>query len=897
MERGLQICDNLQAAHTTMDIRATETVEPVSPDEDLEVLPAGTLLAGRFELGRALGWGGYAVVYEALDQELRRRVAVKVLRSERVRPTTLARMRREVAVARDATSPRLVKLYDIGEDGPHTFITMELVEGRSLRDRIAEGPLSLDEVVAVADQVLEALQILHAEGIIHRDLKPANILVDGDGNVKLADFGLARHWENEEMRVTRTEGLVGTMEYLSPEHALGKDLDPRSDLYAFGVVLYEMLSGSLPFGGASSLGTVVAHVTTHAPDVRRVREDVPVWLAVLVRRLLEKQREQRPGSAGDVRRALARKKVDWVYRWKRSRARVVTIALVLAGLAAAFFWGWSHYWSRFDHIASDADDTLRAWDRRGRVLWSVPNAQAGRRAAVVNLREGLRRVAVVPAGDGSLPDGGESSLPLSMRDPQTGREVAVIPLPRAPAVFPVHPAFRLVNLLPVDTDGDGADELVATYIHFYWPSYSVLVDPRTGLSGTMLYASGHHRPLGAVDLDGDGVDEVLFVGPNNKMGWRQGVAAVRATFVRNGEGRVVGANTPDSVYDDNAAALFWYALLPRRRVYGTTLEKVDTRARTIDLVEDDGTRTTLTFDGFVSGSGDPEDTERRERARNGSYGLLREAQLREAMGDVDAALEMERDALELAGEANEPVLAGWISTALARTLARSGRPASETEPRIEHLLATTDGGPELCWEVARAFSRRGEPRRAADWFQRALTLSTRDWVGHPPADYMTEAVIALVELREWDEALGLIDRFMTGRDQSTAESRRAMALVHWRSGRPMTEPIVYDRASHWLHNYWVLEYAWAAGSEPATFLETVRRELHGAENGPWIRSLEADVLAALGRSDEALPIVRQAWESVTADPADGTARIHREVVEQRLRKIEAAVAVQSGSIR
>ncbi|MCE7957816.1 MAG: serine/threonine protein kinase, partial [Acidobacteria bacterium ACB2] len=164
-------------------------------------------------------------------------MALKVLRADRVSEAALRRFRREAAVARDAASPRLVRVFDIGHAADSLFLTMELVEGESLKERLARGRLPLDETLRVFAEVLRGLQVLHALGIVHRDVKPANVLLASDGTVKLADFGLALHLSADESRATETGSLVGTVEYLSPEQALGRSLDGRSDLYAAGVVL------------------------------------------------------------------------------------------------------------------------------------------------------------------------------------------------------------------------------------------------------------------------------------------------------------------------------------------------------------------------------------------------------------------------------------------------------------------------------------------------------------------------------------------------------------------------------------------------------------------------------------------------------------------------------------
>ena len=284
-----------------------------------------------------LGMGGSAVVYEAFDRELKRRVALKVLRTDRTSEASLKRFRREVAIARDAAGSRLVRVFDIGQAGDTVFLTMELVEGESLRELLARGPLAPERAVEIGAEVLRALADLHALGIVHRDVKPGNILLATTGEVKLADFGLARHWEGTETRVTETEGLVGTVEYLSPEQALGDLLDARSDLYSFGVVLFEMLAGKVPLRGDSAIGTIVAHIRQEPPDVRKLRPQAPAWLAGVVTRLLAKDRERRYATAADVLADLeARKARRAPRRLRRPLAIGVPAAFLAILLVLAF---------------------------------------------------------------------------------------------------------------------------------------------------------------------------------------------------------------------------------------------------------------------------------------------------------------------------------------------------------------------------------------------------------------------------------------------------------------------------------------------------------------------------------------------------------------------------------
>ncbi|MBK9966574.1 MAG: serine/threonine protein kinase [Holophagales bacterium] len=271
----------------------------VSRDEPggIRLFAAGAAVGSRFEIRSVRGTGGSAVVYSAFDRDLKQIVALKVLRADRTSPAALARLRREVAIARQAASPRLVRVYDIDASGESVFLTMEDIEGGSLRDRLAAGALPLEETLRIAGEILEGLAVLHGLGIVHRDVKPGNVLLAADGSVKLADFGLAHRFEADETRATATDAIVGTVEYLSPEQALGGDLDGRSDLYSFGITLWEMLTGGVPFRRDSAVGTALAHVREPAPPLRSVRPEAPAWLAAYVARLLSKTPGERYPAA------------------------------------------------------------------------------------------------------------------------------------------------------------------------------------------------------------------------------------------------------------------------------------------------------------------------------------------------------------------------------------------------------------------------------------------------------------------------------------------------------------------------------------------------------------------------------------------------------------------------
>jgi eukaryotic-like serine/threonine-protein kinase len=230
----------------------TESVDVFSGSLDaaIAIIPPGTRLGSRHAIRDVLGIGGSSVVYSANDSRTSRAVAVKVLRPDRSTEAALVRFRHEAAVARDADCPHLVRVFDYA-DGPPTYLTMELAREGSLRHAMKDGPLPVDTAIDIAAQVLCALSVLHGRSIVHCDVKPGNILLDTGARVLLGDFGLA-HQTNERLAADGNESVIGTLEYLAPEQALGWAVDARTDLYALGIVLFEMLTGAVPHRRASS---------------------------------------------------------------------------------------------------------------------------------------------------------------------------------------------------------------------------------------------------------------------------------------------------------------------------------------------------------------------------------------------------------------------------------------------------------------------------------------------------------------------------------------------------------------------------------------------------------------------------------------------------------------------
>ncbi len=286
------------------------------------------VVAGRYELRQYIGSGGSAAVYLGRDRRLDRDVAVKLLRPEcAADPSFVERFRREARAAAALNDPHVVAIYDFGfaaegaeenhasasADGSAVpFIVMEYVPGASLKDVLRRrGPLPEREALDVAAQIAAALEAAHQRGVIHRDVKPHNILLDDRGWVKVADFGLAR--ATSAAQLTHTSIVLGTPYYLSPEQAQGRAVDPRTDLYAMGIVLYKLLTGRVPFMAESQVGVAMKHVRDPMPDVQKMRPEVSAALAAVVERATAKELKNRYGSVDEMLDALEQA-LDWQER-------------------------------------------------------------------------------------------------------------------------------------------------------------------------------------------------------------------------------------------------------------------------------------------------------------------------------------------------------------------------------------------------------------------------------------------------------------------------------------------------------------------------------------------------------------------------------------------------------
>ncbi len=260
----------------------------------------GTTLSGRYRLEARIGAGGMSTVYRALDETLQRPVAIKLMNREVASASEeLERFRREARAVAQLSHPHIVGVIDASEDEGRPYIVFEYVEGETLKDRIRrQGRLPVAEAVAYAIEIARALGAAHARHIVHRDVKPQNVLIDEEGSAKVTDFGIARTLDEEGL--TADGRVLGTTDYVSPEQALGHHVNGQSDLYSLGVVLYEMLTGEVPFKGDSQVAVAMKHVREELPDVQTKRPEVSAALAAVVDTATAKRQEDRYANDAEL---------------------------------------------------------------------------------------------------------------------------------------------------------------------------------------------------------------------------------------------------------------------------------------------------------------------------------------------------------------------------------------------------------------------------------------------------------------------------------------------------------------------------------------------------------------------------------------------------------------------
>jgi tetratricopeptide (TPR) repeat protein/predicted Ser/Thr protein kinase len=305
-------------------------------------IPLGTVFAKRYEIVSILGQGGMGRVYKARDRELDKLIALKTIRLDTAEgPEALARFKQELLLARKVTHKNVVRIFDLGEADGTRFFTMEYIEGDSLKAVIRRGRIPTAQAVALSRQVLSALEEAHAQGIVHRDLKPQNIMVDRDGNAHLMDFGIAR--ATDATGVTATGAVVGTPDYMSPEQVKGEKAGTAADVFSFGVILYEMVTGELPYQAETAMSKVMMRLSHRPRPVRELHADIPRYLDGVVRKCLEIDPVLRYQRAGEVLEDLDRQAVSASFPLRlrqaaRRRRRILAAGAVLALAAGAAWW-------------------------------------------------------------------------------------------------------------------------------------------------------------------------------------------------------------------------------------------------------------------------------------------------------------------------------------------------------------------------------------------------------------------------------------------------------------------------------------------------------------------------------------------------------------------------------
>jgi serine/threonine protein kinase len=277
----------------------TKTIE--APKEELTT---GSTFAGRYQIVEELGRGGMGNVYKAQDTEIKEKIALKLIKPEiSSDKKTIERFQNELKLARKISHRNVCRMHDLGKSEGNYFITMEYVDGENLKGMIRMmGQLSSGKAISIAKQVCEGLSEAHRIGVVHRDLKPSNIMIDKDGNAKIMDFGIARSLTGKG--ITGVGVMIGTPEYMSPEQVESKEIDQRSDIYSLGVILYEMVTGQVPFEGDTPYSIGVKHKSEAPRNPKEINPQISDDLNRMILKCLEKEKDKRYQSAGELRSEL-----------------------------------------------------------------------------------------------------------------------------------------------------------------------------------------------------------------------------------------------------------------------------------------------------------------------------------------------------------------------------------------------------------------------------------------------------------------------------------------------------------------------------------------------------------------------------------------------------------------
>jgi serine/threonine-protein kinase len=317
--------------------RDPPTAKPVRGEALVGKLIAG----GKYQIIRVLGEGGMGTVYQALQPAMNRMVALKWIRPQMVtKPDAVPRFHKEMRITAQIEHPNTIRVYDFGDDGGQLYLAMEFLAGVSLRQVIdSKQPLEVTRLVRIGKQVANALGAIHGHGVVHRDLKPDNVmLLDSFGErdfVKVLDFGIAKVLD-EQIRLTATGKPIGTPTYMAPEQAMGLAVDPRTDLYALGVMLYQMASGRVPFDAPMTQSMLLAHAHEAPIPILTLVPNLPPALAGLIMQLLEKDPAARPASAAEVAAGLDRCLPGTGAKPARRALWLAMLATLIAGAGLAY---------------------------------------------------------------------------------------------------------------------------------------------------------------------------------------------------------------------------------------------------------------------------------------------------------------------------------------------------------------------------------------------------------------------------------------------------------------------------------------------------------------------------------------------------------------------------------
>ncbi len=306
-------CSKCQTDNPDLQKFCGECATPLEPDvvhtkileTPTEELTGGSVFTGRYEIIEELGKGWMGRVYRIEDTKAKEEIALKLIKPDiAADKKTIERFRNELTTARKITHKNVCRMYDLGEENGLHFITMEYISGQDLKGLIRQtGQLTVGKVLSIAKQICDGLSEAHNLGIVHRDLKPNNIMIDDNGNARIMDFGIARTVKGKG--IPGSGIMIGTPEYMSPEQAEAKEVDQRSDIYSFGIMLYEMTTGRLPFDGDTPLALAMKHKGKTAKSPKEFNPQIPDDLSGVILKCLEKEKEKRHQSVGDLRSELA----------------------------------------------------------------------------------------------------------------------------------------------------------------------------------------------------------------------------------------------------------------------------------------------------------------------------------------------------------------------------------------------------------------------------------------------------------------------------------------------------------------------------------------------------------------------------------------------------------------